>query len=75
MQGRSKKQVKCFNCEGDHYISNCPELLALKKAKEEGRIMAAAWEGSTFCTYQVNTVGVEGFGPMEVLLEYQQILV
>jgi hypothetical protein len=70
-QGWLKKQVKCFNCEGDHYVSNCLELLALKKAKEEGRTTAATWEGSTFCTYQVNAAGVEGFGPTKVLLDNQ----
>jgi hypothetical protein len=21
-----RKPVKCFNCEGDHYVNNCPEL-------------------------------------------------
>ena len=71
LQGRPKKQVKCLNCEGDHYVSNCPELLALRKAKEEWRLTAATWEGSTFCTYQVNALGVEGFGPTEVLLDNQ----
>jgi hypothetical protein len=70
-QKRPKKQIKCFNCEGDNYVSNCPELLALRKAKVEGKLTAATWEGSTFCTYQVNTVGVEGFGPTKVLLDNQ----
>jgi hypothetical protein len=69
--GWSKKQIKCFNCEGDHYVSNCPELIALKKAKEEGRITVVTWEGSTFCTYQVNVVGVERFGLTKVLLDNQ----
>jgi hypothetical protein len=22
----NKKSVKCFNCKGDHYVNNCPEL-------------------------------------------------
>jgi len=48
-QGRTKKEINCFNCKGDHYISNCPELIALCKAKEEGKITAAMREGSTFC--------------------------
>jgi hypothetical protein len=68
---KEKKKVKCFHCEGDHYVSQCPELLELQKAKEEGNITAATWEGSTFYTYQVNTIGMKGFSPMEVLLDNQ----
>jgi hypothetical protein len=71
LQGRPKKQIKCFNCEGDHYVNNCPEFLALRKAKEEGKLTAATWEGSTFCTSQVNALGIEGFGPTKVLLNNQ----
>jgi hypothetical protein len=71
LNGKGKKEVKCFNCEGDHYISQCQELLELQKVREEGRITAATWEDNTFCTYQVNTIRVEGFSPMEVLLDNQ----
>jgi hypothetical protein len=52
-------------------VTNCPELLAWRKAKEEGKLTAATLEGSTFCTYQINAVGVEGFGPTKVLLDNQ----
>jgi hypothetical protein len=41
------------------------------KTREKGKITLAAWEGNTFCTYQVNTIGINGFSPTEVLLDNQ----
>ncbi len=55
-QVRAKKEIKCFDCEGDHYVRQFPKLLALQKVKEEGKITVATWEGSIFCTYQANAV-------------------
>jgi hypothetical protein len=31
----------------------------------------ATWDVSTFITYQVNAIGIDGFKPMEVLLNNQ----
>jgi hypothetical protein len=66
-----KKPVKCFNCEGDHYVNNCPELKEWRKAKETGSMVAATWEGNTFATYRVNSIGMKGLGATEVLLDNQ----
>jgi hypothetical protein len=68
---KEKRQVECFNCKGDHYVSQCPELLELHMAKEDANITAVTWEGSTFHTYQVNSIGMKGLGAMEVLLDNQ----
>jgi hypothetical protein len=65
-----KKPVKCFNCEGDHYVNNCPELKEWQKAKESGNVVAT-WEGNTFAAYRVNSIGVKGLGATEVLLDNQ----
>ena len=67
-----KRNVKCFNCGEEHYINHCPEFLQFKKAKEEeSKLAAATWDASTFTTYQVNAIGVNGFKPTEVLLDNQ----
>jgi hypothetical protein len=65
-----KKPIKYFNCEGDHYVNNCPELKEWRKAKESGNV-TATWEGNTFATYRVNSIGTKGLGATEVLLDNQ----
>jgi hypothetical protein len=67
----SRKKVKCFNCGEDHYINNCPEFLEFKKSREENRQATATWDASTFVTYQVNAIGINGFKATEVLLDNQ----
>jgi hypothetical protein len=53
-----KRPVKCFNCGEEHYISNCPEFLKFKKAKEDqDKHATATWDASTFVTYQFNAFG------------------
>jgi hypothetical protein len=70
--GTPKKPVKCFNCEGDHYIRDCPELKRNKADNADDANMAATtFEATTFVTYQVNAVSYSGFKPTEVLLDNQ----
>jgi hypothetical protein len=48
--GTPKKPVKCFNCEGDHYIRDCPELKQNKVNDADDANMAAVmFEATTFC--------------------------
>jgi hypothetical protein len=64
--------VKCFNCEGDHCIGDCPELKRNKANNADDVNMAAAmFEATTFVTYQVNAVHYSGFKLSEVLLDNQ----
>jgi hypothetical protein len=70
--GTPKKPVKCFNCDGDHYIRDFPELKRNKANDADDTNMAAAmFEATTFVTYQVKAVSYSGFKPMEVLLDNQ----
>jgi hypothetical protein len=67
-----KRPVKCFNCGEEHYISNCPEFIQFKKAKEDREKNATAmWDASTFATYQINVVGTIGLERSDVLLDNQ----
>jgi hypothetical protein len=59
--GTPKKPVKCFNCEGDHYVRDCPELKRNKANNADTNMAAATFEATTFVTYQVNTVSYSGF--------------
>jgi hypothetical protein len=70
-EGLGRTKVKCFSCEGDHYINNCPEFSEFKRMKEEEKQEAATWDTTTFVTYQVHAIGKEGFKPTEVLLDNQ----
>jgi hypothetical protein len=70
--GTPKKPVKCFNCEDNHYIRDCPELKRNKANDADDAIMAAAmFEATTFATYQVNVISYSGFKQTEVLLDNQ----
>jgi hypothetical protein len=48
-EGTGKKQVNCFKCEGDHYISQYPELKKSNESDEE-RIVAYTLEASMSTT-------------------------
>jgi hypothetical protein len=67
-----KRPVKCFYCGEEHYISNCPEFLQFKKAKEDrDKNATATWDASTFATYQIIAVGKTGLERSDVLLDNQ----
>jgi hypothetical protein len=71
--GGPKKPVKCFNCEGNHYIKDCSELKRNKNNNNnnDGGMAAITFEATTFVTYQVNAVSYTGFKDTKVLLDNQ----
>jgi hypothetical protein len=78
---KPKKNIECFMCGQNHYVSDClhrKKLISAKQQQEGNEdgdaFVNAAWEAnvySTMRTYQVNAVGLNGFSGTAVLLGNQ----
>jgi hypothetical protein len=73
LTGGAIEAPECFNCVGDHYIKDCPELKRNKSNNNSdyGGMAAITVEATTFMTYQVNAVSYTRFKDTKLLLDNQ----